>query len=484
MNLPDLYLSPVCLGGRCSLLVMPAPANSTTRFPLLPAVNSVIVVKISLSSSEIAMTGHHPIPLLSQSGGCSPVFVTPDRSNMAWGYVVCVQDSAAVHLLRVTIDTNQLSQSAATGSLSHYQATSLSCLSKMVTSHSDPQHVNIFFSDCSQVVRLSLSTQVFTPLDGATTCNNVTDIKTLPGHPSTLLLTCNTSALVYYNVDSEMVINQTMPTSPKQPSPCSDPLVRMTVVPAAGDVEYGTWAVAGCTHTANVSDAALLSWQCLGDRNNLAFIYTTSTGLLEARLNLIDKCSLIPPPPQTMILSPTDCTNDRCLPLTTIDDQYLVFQFSGATPGLYTYMMYDITPTITEVASINHAASFLMVTALTYELPAPSVSSTLHYTTTTTTTTSTTTASTTTATTTATSMGPSSSPSPSPTPANDNGLLALAVVVPLLIIILAFIVIIMSVMGIKQKCDTELKQKRDADPKRKHDADLHQLPIQEETPHR
>ena len=457
MNLPDLYLSPVCLGGRCSLLVMPAPANSTTRFPLLPAVNSVIVVKISLSSSEIAMTGHHPIPLLSQSGGCSPVFVTPDQSNMDWGYVVCVQDSAAVHLLRVTIDTSQLSQSVATGSLSHYQATSLSCLSKMVTSHSSPQHVNIFFSDCSRVVRLKLNTHVFTPLDGTTTCNNVTDIKTLSGHPSTLLLTCNTSALIYYDVDGERVINQTMPTSPKQPSPCSDPLVRMTVVPAAGDVEYGTWAVLGCTHTANVSDTALLSWQCLGDRNNLVFICTTSTGLSVARLNVIDECSQIPPPPQTMILSPTDCTNDRCLPLTTIDDQYLVFQFSGATPGLYTYIMYDITPTVTEVASINHAVSFLMVTTVTYELPAPSVSSTLHYTTTTTTT-STTTTNTTTTTTTTASIVPSSSPLP--TPPNDGpSTVAVAVsitaVVIVLFIILVIIIIGVIILYIKRRRHTE-----------------------------
>ena len=448
MNLPGVYLSPVCLGGRCThcLLVMPAPANSTTRLLLLPAVNSVIAVKISLSSSDVAMTDHHPIPLLSQSGGCSPVLVTPDQSNMAQGYVVCVQDSAAVHLLRVTIDTSQLSQSAATGSLSHYQATSLSCLSKMVTSHSNPQHADIFFSDCSRVVRLRLNTQVFAPLDGTTACNDVTDIKTLLGHPSTLLLTCNTSALIYYDVDNEEMINQTTPTSPKQPSPCSDPIVRMTVVPAAGDVEYGTWAMVGCTHTANVSDAALLSWQCLGDRDNLVFICTTLTGLSVARLNLIDKCSLIPPPPQIMTLSLADCTNNRCLPLTTIDDQYLVFQFSGATPGLYTYIMYNITPTVTEVASINHAASFLMVTALTYELPTSSVSSTLHYTTTTTTTSTTTIMTTTT--TTAASINPSSSTSPSP---SNNGPSTVVVAVSTIagivfFTILAFVVIVVIIL--------------------------------------
>ena len=457
MNLPDLYLSPVCLGGRCthSLLVMPAPANSTTRLLLLPAVNSVIAVKISLSSSDVVMTDHHPIPLLSQTGGCSPVFVTPDQSNMAQGYVVCVQDSAAVHLLRVNIDTHQLSQSAATGSLSHYQATSLSCLSNMVTSHSSPQHADIFFSDCNQVVRLNLNTQVFTPLDGATTCDDVADIKTLPGYPSTLLLTCNTSALVYYDVDNEEMINQTTPTNPKQPSPCLDPLVRMTVVPAAGDVEYGTWAVAGCTHTANVSDAALLSWQCLGDHNNLVFIFTTSTGLSVARLNLIDKCSLIPPPPQTMTLSLADCTNDRCLPLTTIADQYLVFQFSGATPGLYTYIMYDITPTVTEVASINHAASFLMVTALPYELTASSVPPTLSYTTTTTATTTTITTTTTTTTTAAASIGPISSP----TPPND-GVLVVAVVVPIAVIVF-FIIPAFIVIGII----VYFKQRPHTDPK-------------------
>ena len=421
-------LSPACSSGeqhRCegSLLVMdPSAANSNMqqqhRIVLVPTVGSVTVATISVASLRV--TQYHVIPLMHRS--CDPVLITAQQPNTTVVHVMCVlQGTTVLHLVRVTINSSQLSLSSASGSLTQYTVPSLSCLSNMVTTHT-PQGALIVFAACNKIVTVSLTDQLFnahSPLPS--TCSDILHIVVPSGHPTTALVYCNATWPIYYDIDNEGPSNTTVDLPPlKIPTPCADPLVMMEVIPAVGNIEYRSWAAGSCTNQLSVSDSQLLSWQCLGDHEDIVIPFSTHSGLSIATINLTTNVCV--PHSNITIVHDTDCSNaGYCRPLTTIGDRYLAFQSRNG--NLYDINIYCVGPTIQPIATINNANPLVLLTVLNVIPPTPSPlpsSSTL----------------------------PSSLVTPSPTmllPPTNNNILVPAILVPLLLITAAAITIVVIV---------------------------------------
>ena len=356
-------LSPACSESRCqtSLLVLhdPSPGSSNHIVVLVPTTGSVTVATISLDS--MAVTGHHTIPLPS----CDPVLITGSQPNTTLAHVMCVKQGA-VHLYIVTINTTMLSLSSATGPVTHRAITSLSCLSNMITSRT-PQGTLIVFADCRHIVTLSLTQQIFYSHDPNTCGGNIQHIAALNGHPSTILVYCNTtSPIYYYDIDNEGPSNMTTAPPTKIPTPCADPLAMVKAIPASGDIEYQSYTGDSCTDQLSVTNDQLLSWQCLGNHVDLIIPYTTHSGLHAVMVNLTQPCA---PHSNITMIHDIDCSNQQCRPLTSITDRYLVFQSRNG--NLYDIIIYCVAPIIKPLATIGNADSLILLTVV-HGPPSPS----------------------------------------------------------------------------------------------------------------
>ena len=354
------YLSPACEPPRCADSLVVMWSENTSRVLLVPAEGGVMLMKILVGARNEPIFEFEEdafVPLLQ---GCSPVHIQSFSDEV---YILCVQQARIILVrLNVAANTQSLAQSSLSGQLNDHSLGTLSCLSNIEQSAPD----ELVFSLCGQIVAVKLGMNTFRELEQMT-CPSVLRLISPPGHTDTLLVYCNTTT-IYYDLDSEVIINMTSPQDPGIPSTCTDPAVGVTVFPEAGDIEYRLWT-ASCTQQLKVSSSKLLSWQCLGDRDQLLFAFTTNKGLFAAQFNFTDnRCFETF---SSLDLATANCSGTNCRPLmSTVMGQYLVFQAGSGTAGSYQVSVFCAGTGTAKIAGVSHI-DFRLITVLTYSQPSP-----------------------------------------------------------------------------------------------------------------
>ena len=416
------YLSQACEPPRCqnSLVVIESSTESTSRVLLVPAEGGVVLLKLILNARNDLIFENEEnevfVPLLQ---GCSPVYIH-DKLVSGVVYVLCVQQGNII-LVKVTVDMENLDRSSSSQDMSTQYPATLDCLSNIEQSPpTQSTQPLLVFSVCSQIVTFTLGFDSFNYL-GDTSCPNVAQITSPHGHPGTLLVRCS-NYTIYYDLDGQETINMTTPQNPRTPTACNNPSISVTVFPIAGDIKYRLWTTSCPSQQLNIASSKLLSWQCLGDQDQLLFAFTTHQGLSVAQINLTD--SSCAKSPTTLQLASANCGTSSCRPLSTLMDQYLIFQASSGQAGDYQVSVFSLDSSIVNISEIRHV-DFRLFAILNYNfstIPSPT---------------------------------PTTSITPTPTTTTlSPGIIAAVVVVPLVAVIAGIIVLGLIYMYIKYRCIT------------------------------